>query len=180
MVPFISLRKPQDCWRLPIKSPYFDSVWITPSSSTRSWFSPTIGVNPPNCQTNHRNMNDPQTFRTCSPKKCQFPPPRFPCRRQQQGTTSRGSNTANRRLLMGSKSSLQHSWFSHQNTGDLWEFIPPSWWFLSDWFRLGNQMEKIKTKKPMGVSKNAGYQLAQNILLFNLMFETSWDLEYPF
>ena len=76
MIPFISLRKPQDCWRLPIKSPYFDSVWITPSSSTRSWFSPTIGVNPPNCQTNHRNMNDPQTFRTRSPpKKWQFPPP---------------------------------------------------------------------------------------------------------
>lgn len=146
----------------------YDSFYITPKTSrllatayqiTILWlcldypkfthkilvFSNKIGVNPPNCQTNHRNMNDPQTFRTRSPKKMAVSP-RFPCRRQQQGTTSRGSNTANRRLLMGSKSSLQHSWFSHQNAGDLWQFIPPSWWFLSDWFRLGNQMEKIQTK----------------------------------
>ena len=45
-------------------------------------------------------------------------------------------------------------------------------------FDWGIKWKKSKQKQ-MGVSKNGGYQLAQNILLFNLMFETSWYLEYP-
>jgi hypothetical protein len=39
-------------------------------------------------------------------------------------------------------------------------------------FDWGIKWKKSKQKQ-MGVSKNGGYQLAQNILLFNLMFETS-------